>query len=94
MATKRKSHKAVGKKKSCPICGRNHTKSQHLSHGKGSFERFPSRKGKTKETKKLNNSLWGINTRMDHALKNLFKISESIEGICEELRNKSKGICK
>jgi len=49
MATKRKSHKAVGKKSTCPICGKNHTKSEHLSHGKGSFNRFPSRKKATKK---------------------------------------------
>ena len=53
MATKVRKHKAVKKQKSCPICKKNHTKSEHLSHGKGSFNRFPSRKGKTKETKKL-----------------------------------------
>jgi len=53
MATKRKSHKAVGKKKTCPICAKNHTRSEHLSHGKGSFNRFPSRHKKTKSTKKL-----------------------------------------
>ncbi len=59
MATKVKAHKSVkAKTKSkaklvCPQCGKKHSKSAHLSHGKGSFERFPSRKGKTKETKKL-----------------------------------------
>jgi len=59
MATKVKAHKstkAKTKSKSrlvCPNCGKNHSKSQHLSHGKGSFERFPSRKKKTTETKKL-----------------------------------------
>ena len=48
VAKKRSSHKAVGKKSSCPICGKKHTRSEHLSHGKGSFARFPSRKGKVK----------------------------------------------
>ncbi len=44
------SHKKI---RVCPLCGKNHTKTEHLHHGKGSFERFPSRKGKTKATKKL-----------------------------------------
>jgi hypothetical protein len=48
VATKRKSHKAIVKGQ-CPICGKKHTKSEHLSHGKGSFNRFPSRKSKTKK---------------------------------------------
>ncbi len=48
MAHKKPAHKAVGSKSSCPICGKKHTKSAHLSHGKGSFSRFPSRKGKVK----------------------------------------------
>jgi len=54
MAHKAKAkHKAVGKKSSCPICGKRHSKSEHLSHGKGAFNRFPSRKTKTKANKKL-----------------------------------------
>jgi len=53
VAKKRSSHKAVGKKSTCPICGKKHTKSEHLSHGKGSFNRFPSRKKSTKQNKKL-----------------------------------------
>jgi sarcosine oxidase delta subunit len=59
MATKVKAHKSVksktksGARVVCPHCGKKHTKSQHLSHGKGSFSNFPSRAKKTKETKKL-----------------------------------------
>ncbi len=53
MATKKASHKPVGKKGSCPLCGKKHTKSAHLSHGKGSFSNFPSRKTKTKSNKSL-----------------------------------------
>lgn len=50
-----KSHKKI---RSCPICGKNHTRSAHLSHGKGSFERFPSRKGKTKSTRKISKEVF------------------------------------
>ncbi len=59
MATKVKAHKSVksktktGAKTICPNCGKRHSKSQHRSHGKGSFEQFPSRAKKTKTTKKL-----------------------------------------
>jgi len=49
----RKSHKPV-KDRFCPICGKKHTRSEHLSHGKGSFNRFPSRKTKTKKNKGMN----------------------------------------
>jgi hypothetical protein len=57
MATKKKikSHKP---ERFCPICGKKHTRSAHLSHGKGSFERFPSRKGKTKATKKISKAVF------------------------------------
>jgi len=53
MAHKKPAHKAVGKKSTCPICGKKHTKSEHLSHGKGSFNKFPSRKTATKANRKL-----------------------------------------
>ena len=53
VAKKRSSHKAVGKKSTCPICGKKHTRSEHLSHGKGSFNKFPSRKKATKQNRKL-----------------------------------------
>jgi len=46
-------HKAVGKSKTCPICGRRHSRSEHLSHGKGSFNSFPSRRSSTKQNRKL-----------------------------------------
>ncbi len=44
-------HKSI--RPTCSLCGGAHTRSEHLHHGKGAFERFPSRKGKTKTTKKL-----------------------------------------
>ncbi len=52
MATKKKAHKSIIKG-SCPLCGKKHTKSAHLSHGKGSFNKFPSRKKATKQNRKL-----------------------------------------
>ncbi len=47
-----KKHKAQPDR-FCPICGKKHTRSEHLSHGKGSFSNFPSRKTKTKKNKSL-----------------------------------------
>lgn len=47
-----KKHKAQPDR-FCPICGKKHTRSEHLSHGKGSFGNFPSRHKKTKATSKL-----------------------------------------
>lgn len=45
-----KKHKAQPDR-FCPICGKKHTRSEHLSHGKGSFNRFPSRKKSTKKSR-------------------------------------------
>ena len=47
-----KKHKAQPDR-FCPICGKKHTRSEHLSHGKGSFGNFPSRKKSTKANKSL-----------------------------------------
>ncbi len=47
-----KKHKAQPDR-FCPICGKKHTRSEHLSHGKGSFNRFPSRKTKTAKSKRM-----------------------------------------
>jgi len=51
MATKTKKHKKLTVK--CSMCGKAHTRSQHLSHGKGSFARFPSRNKKSTKPKTL-----------------------------------------
>jgi len=52
MARVQKKHKPV-KDRFCPICGKKHTRGEHLSHGVGSFNRFPSRKTATKQNRKL-----------------------------------------
>jgi uncharacterized protein YkwD len=49
MATKTKAHKKLTKK--CSKCGKRHSVSEHLSHGKGSFNSFPSRKPTPKKGK-------------------------------------------
>jgi len=57
MARTLKKHKAQPDR-FCPICGKKNTRSEHLSHGKGSFNRFPSRKKATKASRKLSKSVF------------------------------------